>query len=188
LSWTKKQFGQHWPAILIYIILVVFFLFNFTAYLHQYFHHYPRDSWRYWAYGYKEVMLDLNKLEKDYGQVYIDNDYEPSILWFLFWHQYPPREFQQNLTDYNYQNNILPGIDGFNVGKFCFFKINQPGQKESVILKILAEKKNSLFLISQEKNVSGDWDWRKNPPGGVKVLDSVANPFNQPIFYLITHE
>ncbi|MCJ7804133.1 glycosyltransferase family 39 protein [Patescibacteria group bacterium] len=188
INWLNKQFKRKLLRILIYVFLLMIFVLNFTFYLHQYFWHYPQESWRYWAYGYKEAMQEVNKLEKNYDKIFIENTYEPSLLWFLFWHQYPAKEFQQKFTGGEYQSNILPGVDGFNLDKFYFGKINEQSQKEGGVAKVLSENKNTIFLITQEKEVGGDWDWRKNPPGGVKVLKTVANPYNQPIFYLVTHE
>lgn len=188
ISWLNKQFKRRLLKIFIYVFLLVIFIFNFTFYLHQYFWHYPQESWRYWAYGYQEAMQGINQLEKNYDQVLINNTYEPSLLWFLFWRQYPPQDFRKNLTDLQYQKNILPGFDAFKLDKFYFGKISDEFVKQGGVAKVLNENKNSLFLVSQTKEVGGDWDWRKSPPGEIKVLKTITNPYDQPIFYLVTHE
>jgi len=188
INWLNKQLKRKLWRTLLYGLLLMIFVLNFTLYLHQYFWHYPRESWRYWAYGYKQAMQGLNQLEKNYDQVLINNTYEPSILWFLFWHQYPPAKFQQNFNGGQYQENILPGFNGFKLDKFYFGKINDEDEKQGGVGKVLAENKKTLFLVSQTKEVGGDWDWRQSPPGDIRVLKTITNPYNQPIFYLVTHE
>ncbi|MCX6724629.1 MAG: hypothetical protein NTV20_00810 [Candidatus Shapirobacteria bacterium] len=187
LVWLSR-FKKDWRIFIVYLFLIVFFIFNFTAYLHQYFYHYPKESWRYWAYGYQEAMQGINQLEKNYDQVLINNTYEPSILWFLFWNKYSPQSFQRNYHGGQYQENILPGFDGFKLDKFYFGKVNDEWVKKGGVDKVLSENKKTLFLITQMNEVGGDWDWRQTSPTGVKVLKTITNPYGQIIFYLVTHE
>ena len=186
VSWFEKEFKKS-IQIIVYVLLIAFLIFELMAYAHQYFSHYPKESWRYWPAGYKQAMLGVKKLEGNYKEVFINNSYEPSILWFLFWQQYPPEKFQKSLADLKNQENIFSGMDGFRLDKFYFFKINQEG-KQKGILGMINDHPRALFLVSQEKDVGGDWDWQKTPPGGIKVLEKIVNPYQQPIFYLVTHE
>jgi len=187
ISWVKKHCVKS-IRILIYLIISGFFIFNFTTYLHQYFHHYPQDSWRYWAYGYKEIMVELNKNQNTYQKVFLNNNYEPSILWFLFWTKYSPQKFHQEFNGGKIEENLVTGWAGFRLDKFYFGHLTSDWQKQGGILRLINENQKSLFLITQEREVGGDWDWEKNPPQGIKVLKTVRNPYQQPIFYLVTHD
>ncbi|MDO8609853.1 MAG: hypothetical protein Q7R95_04850, partial [bacterium] len=74
-------------------------------------------------------------------------------------------------------------IDGFNgfclENKYCFVNFLDKFKFDNLV-------PNVLYLISHDKSVGGDWDWRKNPPAGIKVQETVTNYYNQPIFYLVT--
>ena len=186
--WLKKNLKQKAPRLIICFVLILLFLFNFASFAHQYFWHYPKESWRYWAYGYKEIMLELNKNQNSYQKVFLNNNYEPSILWFLFWTKYPPQKFQQEFNEFKNEESLVLGWSGFRLDKFYFGHLTDEYQKEGGILKFIKENKESLFLITQEKEVGGDWDWEKNPPQGIKVLKTVRNPYQQPIFYLVKND
>ncbi len=186
--WLKKNLPKKNLRLTVWFIIILFFLFNFTFYVHQYFWHYPKESWRYWAYGYKEIMLELKQDQNGYQKVFLNNNYEPSILWFLFWNEYPPQKFQQEFSGGKIEENILPGWAGFRVDKFYFGHLTDEEKNHGGILGFINENKGSLFLITQEKEIGGDWDWEKNPPQGIKVLKTVRDPYQRPIFYLVAHE
>lgn len=166
------------PLFLISILL----FFNFLFYLHYYFLYYPQEAWRYWHYGYKQIMEELKTEENNYQEILINNSYEPSTLHYLFWTQYPPERFQERFITDRPTENILPGFNGFNFDNLYFGYSQETNWWDKILTK------ERLYLASQEKDVGGDWDWRETPPAGVKVLKTVTNPYHQPIFYLVTHE
>jgi 4-amino-4-deoxy-L-arabinose transferase-like glycosyltransferase len=173
---------KKWLKSLFLSIIFCFLLIEMIFYLHQYYVHYPKDSWRWWQYGYEKTMVYIKENQLDYEKVLINSTYEPALVRFLFWTKYDPARFHQEFTGDEAQENILPGFDGFKVDKFYFGSLN----KEGSLGEILSPR--TLYLISQEEEVPGDWDWRKEPPSGVKVLNAVTNPMGEPLFYLVTGE
>lgn len=161
-------------------IVCCLLLFNFSFYLHRYYVHYSKETWRWWHFGYKEAMTYVGENQDKYERVFLNNTYEPSLLRFLFWTQYDPTRFHQEFTVDQPQENILPGFDGFRLEKFYFGTLNEEGSFD----QILSPK--TLYLVSQKQEVGGDWDWRKEPPSEVRVLKTVTNPFGEPLFYLVT--
>ncbi len=165
----------------------IWLLIGFIFYLHRYYVHYPIESWRWWHLGYKKAMNYIQKHDDEYELIVINNTYEPALLHFLFETGYDPIEFHRNFKGDVPRENALPGIDAFSLGdKYYFGTISQEVKESGGIPVVLSPK--MLYLISQEKEVGGDWDWRKDPPSGVKVLETAVNPYNKPIFYLVTHE
>lgn len=157
-------------------------LFNFSFYLHRYFVYYPKESWRDWHYGYKEAMVFIKDHQQEFEKILINDSYEPALIRYLFWTDYDPRKFHNNFTGDQSKENILPGFDGFKLDNIFFGKPQQLGWWEEILTPKV------LYLASQKDDIGGDWDWRKNPPSGVKVLKTVTNPYDQLIFYLVTHE
>jgi 4-amino-4-deoxy-L-arabinose transferase-like glycosyltransferase len=168
--------------------LAVVFLLNFSFYLHQYFVHWSKESWRYWAYNYKEAILAVKEREKDYETVLINNSYEPSIIWFLFWMEYDPRELLKADIQNRFEENIFPGANGFRLGKYFFIKPADEEWKYNGLQQVFKTHQQVLCLASARDDTAGDKDLREVPLEGTKLLKTITSPYNQPIFYLLTKD
>jgi 4-amino-4-deoxy-L-arabinose transferase-like glycosyltransferase len=162
-------------------LTAVIVLFELVFYQHDYWVHYPKESWRWWHTGYKEAMNFMESRSSDYDIIVFNNTYEPSLIRFLFWWKYPPSKFMTKFTGDRGSEDVLPGFNGFSLGNKYYF--GTAGNFEDVLAFI---RPGMLYLVSQRDEVGGDWDWEKNPPGGVKVLKTVRNPYGEPIFYVLT--
>ena len=177
IDWAKKI-----KIIKLILLLVCILLtFNFSFYLFNYFKHYPKESYLYWHYGYKQAMSAVVKHQDNYDLILINNSYEPALLRYLFWSKYPPRVFHQLFEDNKTKEDILPGFNGFKLENIYF--VSPEGEYWWNNLD-----KNTLYLASAKNDVAGDWDWQKTPPRGIKVLEIIDNPLGGHIFYLVTHE
>jgi 4-amino-4-deoxy-L-arabinose transferase-like glycosyltransferase len=169
-----------------YIITGVVFLWSFTSFAHYYLVHYPSLSSRWWAVGYKSVLTQLPSLESGYHRVFINNTYEPALIRFLFYSNYPPEKFHRYFIIDQPQADIVPNYDGFTLdGKFYFGDFTQSAKSRGFNNYLLPD---SLYLISQRDNVPGNWDWRISHPKGLQVLYTAVNANNEPIFYLIAKQ
>jgi hypothetical protein len=163
---------------LIGTLLTIALVFEFSYFQFYYWTSYKNESWRWWHYGYKQLMTYENKYEKQYNKILIENTYEPAFIRYLFWNKINPK-LVFGFVDKTIPNSI-DKYDGFCYEKnICFVNFNGKAKVENM-------NKNTLYVISHEKNVGGDWDWSNNPPDGIKVLETVRNPLNQPLFYLVT--
>ena len=165
---------QKLPKILNLLLLAIFIVY-FMWLSHYYVFHYAKSSWRWWHVGYAAALTELNRLSPQYSRVFINNTYEPSLIRFLFWANYPPAKFQRQFTVDQPQDNIVPNYNGFSLdGKYFFGNFNKSNWTEFLL-------PNSLYLVSQRDNVAGDWDWRLPPPDNIRVLFTSTNAYNQPI-------
>lgn len=145
---------------------------------------YPIESWRWWGVGYKDSMQNVANLAGDYSRVFINNTYEPALMRFLFWTKYDPAKFHKVFIIDQSQENIVSGYDGFSLdGKYFFGAFNDNARVNGISNLLMP---NSLYLISQRDDVSGDWDWQKTPPAGVSVKSVINNPYGQRLFYLVS--
>jgi len=152
---------------------------NIAFYLHQYYVHYPQEAWRYWQYGYKEPAQYVAQNQQNYKEILINNKKDPSLSKFLFWAKVDPNYVQKMFKTDMPQSQVLPGFDGFKLGKFYF------GYPSNGVQSLL--NSNRIYLAFQGGEIPGDWDWRKNPPLSVKVLKVITEPFsNIPYIYLVT--
>jgi len=165
-------------------LLSLGFILYFSLIAHYYIVHYAKDSWRWWHVGYQSALTELARIAPNYQRVFINNTYEPSLVRFLFWTNYPPAKFQQQFTLDQPVDDIVANYNGFSLDdKYFFGQFSSPAQKIGIANYLLPD---SLYLISQRDDVAGDWDWRKNPPDNVVVLFTSTNAYDSPILYLIT--
>jgi len=84
-AWFKKTF------------IVLLYLYFFAFFLNFYFHHFPRLYAQEWQMGHEQLVDKLNQLESNYDQIFITSGYGRPYIFFLFYGQYPPDQFQQNV-------------------------------------------------------------------------------------------
>lgn len=70
--------------------------FSFLIYLHNYYFHYPVEKASFWQYGYKEAVLETEKLKDQYAKINIDHSLEQGYIFWLFNMKYDPNLFQQS--------------------------------------------------------------------------------------------
>lgn len=158
-------------------IAVLIMCFEFSYFQFYYWNSYASESWRWWHYGYKETIQNVVKHESDFNKVYIENTYEPALIRYLFWHKTDP-QLVFGLDD-KMKEKAVNGYDGFCLNdKTCF--VNFGGRLDAKKMKT-----DELYVISHSANVGGDWDWSKNPPEEIKVLETIRNPLGENLFYLV---
>lgn len=72
-------------------------MFNFFYYLNQYFvqlNYYTSEEWQY---GYKEAVVEVQKIENRYEKIVVSNKphLDQSYIFFLFYLKYPPDAYQR---------------------------------------------------------------------------------------------
>lgn len=171
-----------WAKFCLFMLLPLA-LFNIATYLHRYYQHNPVDGFKFWQYGYKDAITYIRHNLAAFDKIVITDRGDPALGRTLFHMRYNPKQFQNMFEDDKHKPNILRGFDGFSVGNMYFVEVNKDGQKAG-LANILEPK--TAYLISQEYEVGGDWDWRNDPPKGVRVLHTVLDPWQRPIFYVVS--
>lgn len=84
-------------------VLIFGYLFSFVYYLDQFFIHAPIQNSQYWQYGYKEAVDYIRDKTDQYGRVIFTQKYGQPYIYWLFYTQYPPRQYQlqARLTEYS---------------------------------------------------------------------------------------
>jgi hypothetical protein len=178
-----KDILSHKVFSLLYLLFWIVFIVQFADVTNYYFFHYETKTWRWWHSGFKEALVELNRLSPEYEKVFINNTYEPSLIRFLFYSRYDPRSFQRDFVIDKPGADVSPGYYGFSLAPKFYFGGFSP-EKEKSLIDVM--QPGNLYMISQRDDLPGDWDWRKTPPGGVKVIFTSTDPTNHPIFYLVT--
>ena len=174
-SWFKNSRLK----MLILSLLILFTVINLTYYLHLYYYHYPLSSEKEWHYGYKEGVKLLSEQEADYNKVIISNTYEPPLIFFLFWSKFPPQKFNAGqLVDVNDS-----WFAGKQLGKYYFGRLNSYFLDSYLPKQYKAQKIEKILILAGRNDFGGDL--QKETPYGLKIIDQIVLPSEQPIFYLL---
>lgn len=169
LVWIKKldlRFKIYDLRKLFYILcltsFILFAMFNFAYYLNQYFVQLNYYDSQDWQYGYQQAVKEVKLLQDEYKEIIV-SDKQPmdkSYMFFLFYLQYPPADYQKI------------GIDssgGFTshhfFGKYTFRPLDWP--KDS-------QRKNVLYIANPEEI-----------PDGVSVIKTIYNLNGSPAIKIV---
>ncbi|MCL4418700.1 glycosyltransferase family 39 protein [Patescibacteria group bacterium] len=80
-----------------YLSFALIFSVNFIYYLNQYFVQQNYYTSADWQYGYKQAVGEVKTLQNNYKEIVISDNQpmDKSYMFFLFYLQYPPREYQE---------------------------------------------------------------------------------------------
>jgi len=159
----------------------VFLALAFANYWHEYSAHYRVASARLWQYGYRDIFTQLEAVQPGAKNIYINNTYEPSLLKFAFFTQYPPAKFQDDFRGDQQESFDNGMFRGFRFGDNYFF--GQVGNLDD-LAKLL--QSGDIYLAAQLKEIPGDWDWTVDPPAGYKALGGTKDILGQPLFTIFT--
>ena len=88
LHFLLKKFKKAW------LLAGLVVLGNLIYWANLYFIHLPLETSQYWQYGYKEVVAEVSKIEKNYNKVIITGQYDQPYIFFLFHKKYEPQKYQ----------------------------------------------------------------------------------------------
>lgn len=163
-------------------LLSLWLIFNLLSYEYELFSHYPKDQYRYWHYGYKEITLALKN--SNCQKIYINNNHEPFLIRYLFWLKIDPLWFQKNFQGDQKREKINQFFEGFRLGNSFFGRF--VGPDKIFTAKQLLQERGSCLIAFQEDEIPGNWNLEKDPCEGVKVLKLVKTPLGDPYIYLLT--
>ncbi|OGG00030.1 hypothetical protein A2153_05785 [Candidatus Gottesmanbacteria bacterium RBG_16_38_7b] len=76
-------------------LITMLYLINFLYFMNSYFLLLPRDNSSIWNYGWREAVTYVKKLEKQYDNIIISDVNGMPYIYFLFYNQYDPAQFQK---------------------------------------------------------------------------------------------
>ncbi|MEK7570657.1 MAG: glycosyltransferase family 39 protein [Patescibacteria group bacterium] len=97
-----------------YLLLFILVLVNVAYYLNQYFVQQDYFNSQEWQYGYKEAVSEVIKREGSHDKVVVANTgiLDQSYIFFLFYLQYPPADYQKERSgEHNFEKYEFRKID-----------------------------------------------------------------------------
>lgn len=165
--WVKKDLGRR--VRVIYGLLVVLSLFwSVGRYLHQYYIHYPKTYPFAWEDGFESLVTEVKEIKDDYSRIYVTDRYDQPYILFLFYLQYPPEKFQQEVKLTPRDKFGFATVEHFD--KFYFETIDW-----EKIMTDQAEKPGKILVIGTPEEI-GDQG---------RIIEKVMFKNDQPAFLLV---
>lgn len=137
---------------------------SFFYYQWFYYFRYPYLYSGEWQHGYKELVEEVLRREKEYDRIAITDYLGRPYIYFLFYKQYDPAKFYEN---------VERGRDWFGFQTvFAFDKYRFGGVNP---VSYLAQPGKSLLVISPKKGI----------PEGLKKIKTITNLRGRPQFVLV---
>lgn len=130
--------------VLISSLAILFFLFNFTYYLNQYFVQQNYFHSQSWQYGYQQAVEEIKKIEPQYKQIVVSNQpyLDQSYMFFLFYLEFDPATYQKEGGTVS--GGFAEARNAF--GKYVFRPIEWPKEERTV----------DILYVGRSEDFSGD--------------------------------
>lgn len=155
-------------------LLFLFIFFNFSYFIHQLFIHQPRHQPWYRGYAYKELVLELDKIDGNYKKIVFTKQHASPYIYVLFFKKINPQVYQEMGSPRDLDNT---GFDNYIfVPKECPLSSNLDREGNIVI----QGEKDTLYINSGscpdlEKDVVNikTINWKDNNPA-FKLVEYVG--------------
>jgi len=123
---------------------------SFKNFLIDYFLNYPQAHTSTWQAGYKPLYFKLTRMEGDYKRIFVTKFYGEPHIFYLFYRQYNPREYQEEEEVIRYdREDKWVNVD--RIGKYWFFeKINTEEVKRGDLVAIAPWQENFELKVLNE--------------------------------------
>jgi len=132
-------------------VFSLLFLVNFVFYWNQYYVVYPREYANDWQYGYKQAVKFVWENKDQYDKIFFTRDYGEPYIFFLFYSQYPPAEYQtankERVERYNWV-----WVD--KIENFYFPDFTDLGDS---VLDIAEREKGNLLFVGSPGDIPKEW-------------------------------
>jgi len=185
LGWSKTLtfLKVKWSGKILIGALLGFWLLEFVFYQHTFWIHNPRDSERWWHYGFGEAIQSIKEVEKSYDRIIISMAGEPAWIFFAGFYQYPPEVWQKNAP---LRNDVyLPGFGKIShIDKFYFGTFGSDGESIYDLPKYIDDR---VLYLSLAKEIGANLvrEPQRTPPN-LKLINVITYPSGEPAFYLFS--
>src|SRR3989344_4935300 len=137
ISKMKYQIAKIHIKYLIFSAVILFLIFNFSYFLHDYLVHYSRQYSGEWQYGYKESIGFIeSSVYNEYDLFYVTPELGRPNIYYLFYTAKNPEEFRETAT---IKRDVFGFVDVRGYDKFRFAKDIKQEDDRNILHIDLAE-------------------------------------------------
>ncbi len=98
-------------------IILVFYLANFSYYIHNYYSHYAKEYSGEWQYGYREAIRFIQPIKDQYQTIVMTESIGRPYAYVLFYEKYHPEQFWKTV-DASFDGAGFYNVYGFDTYRF----------------------------------------------------------------------
>lgn len=121
---------------IVIIISSIWISLSFLIYIHNYYSHYPYEMASFWQYGYKEAVLESEKIKDNYESIHVSKSIEQAYAFWLFNTKYDPGTFQKEGSRYHFD-------------KYYFDEEKPPESSNELFISDFERFPDSFIVIKQ---------------------------------------
>jgi 4-amino-4-deoxy-L-arabinose transferase-like glycosyltransferase len=121
---SKKKFKPR-INVLLWLFIIGIALVNFSSYLYEYYHLYPKQYSRDWQYGYRQVLGYVKENKQKYDLIVFSRHYGEPHMFTLFFLGYDPFQYQNNPSLERFESHDWVWVTRFD--KFYFPDLGDQG-------------------------------------------------------------
>ena len=161
--WLKKKISQRFIKIS-WALVIIILIWSVSGYLHQYYLHYPKTYPDAWEYGFDQLVSYVQTVGEKYERIYVTDKYDQPYILFLFYLQYPPDQFQQEVS--------LTPRDRFG---FSTVRDFDKYHFEQIDFEALKKEKNVLIIGTDEEI-----------PDSARIIKEIYFKNGKPAFQIVS--
>lgn len=166
--WLKKKTNK--ILLMVYcLLLVVAFLWSTTYYLHQYYVHYPKIYPFAWEYGFDQLVNYVQEEKGKYDKIYVTDRYDQPYILFLYYLQYPPEKFQQEVKLTPRDQFGFATVRDFDKYHFASIKFEEL-KKEANVLIIGTDEEIPIITVDDKRRQLIEAGKAPPPPQIIKEI------------------
>lgn len=158
-------------------------VYCFSFFMYRYHVEWPKDSWRFWQYGFKEAFAYTRSIQPQPARIFFNSTYETALPRFLFWFAYDPQLFQNQANTLIYQEEIVPGFSGVTLENKYYFGTITNKVRTDGFRKLL--RPGDVYVASYRDEIGTD-DWTVSPVEGLSVQKIIYSPTGEPVFAVLS--
>ena len=132
--------------------------------MHQYYFHYPKTYPDAWEDGFDQLVSYVQTVGEKYERIYVTDKYDQPYILFLFYLQYPPDQFQQEVS--------LTPRDRFG---FSTVRDFDKYHFEQIDFEALKKEKNVLIIGTDEEI-----------PDSARIIKEIYFKNGKPAFQIVS--
>lgn len=160
---------------LLLVLLSGLLIFEVSFYHHEYFNRYPKENFKIWNYGYKEIFTSLS--QQSYNRLLISNSNYNSLLPYLFYNRISPTAVT---IDDHEKKNLITNMPGFQISNNVYFINNWEhiiNYYNEIFNKLdQVSQSGDVLVLFQLNEIPGDIDLSREPRGGYQTIKTIYNP------------
>lgn len=165
------------------VLVVGGVIYCFSFFMYRYHVEWPKDSWRFWQYGFKGAYTYARSISPKPTRIFFNSTYETALPRFLFWFRFDPSRFQSQISSLQYQKDVVPGFDGFALDDKYYFGTVNLLVREKGFINLL--KPGDLYIASYRDEIGTD-DWTVSPVAGLEVKNIIVSPTGEKLFAVLS--